>query len=108
MVKKIEPTKVSNVKSTNVASEVGAVKGTSSVTGVKGAKAVRGVSKTSGAGTMSAAQKEKLLAMAHEEADRMFDEGILPKSQRDVVKSAVRMALDAAIISDDDEGEEKK
>lgn len=108
MVKKIDPTKVSGVKSTATT----AVTGTADIKGVGGIKsvgnvgAVRGTKAISGAlkvgGVMSSAQKKQLLLMVEEEADKMFNEGILPKSQREVVKSAVMMALEAAILVEEE------
>jgi hypothetical protein len=45
--------------------------------------------------------------MIQEEADKLFPVGALPPAQREVVKRAVMMAIDAGIIVKDEGAEEK-
>jgi hypothetical protein len=45
--------------------------------------------------------------MIQEEADKLFPVGALPSAQREVVKRAVMMAIDAGIIVKEEEAEEK-
>ncbi|HQH26606.1 MAG TPA: hypothetical protein PLP17_04345 [Oligoflexia bacterium] len=52
-------------------------------------------------------QQQELLAMINEEADRMFDEGTLPRSKKDTVKGAVRMAIEASMVEEEETKKKK-
>ena len=52
---------------------------------------------------MTAAEREHLFNLIHEEADKMFGPNGLPESQRHTVESAVKMAIDASIVEEEDE-----
>lgn len=54
---------------------------------------------------MTAAEREHLFKLIHEEADKMFGPNGLPESQRHTVESAVKMAIDASIVEDEQEDE---
>ena len=56
---------------------------------------------------MTAAEREHLFKLIHEEADKMFGANGLPESQRNTLEGAVRMTVDATIVEDED-GEENK
>ena len=51
---------------------------------------------------MSAAEREKLFQMINEEAEKLFGENGLPKEQREIVENAVKMAIDASILDDEE------
>ena len=55
---------------------------------------------------MSAAEREHLLRLLHEEADKMFGDSGLPQEKREKVEKAVQMAIDSSIL--DTDKEEKK
>jgi len=75
---------------------VGAIRPTA---GVQGVGRVGGVQSAERADrVMTGAQRERLLGMIQEEAEKLFPVGSLPAAQREVVKRAVMMAIDAGII----------
>lgn len=51
---------------------------------------------------MTAAEREHLFRLIHEEADKMFGPNGLPESQRDTLEGAVRMTVDAAVVEDEE------
>ena len=53
---------------------------------------------------MTAAERDHLFNLIHEEADKMFGANGLPESQRNTLENAVRMTVDASIV---EEGEEE-
>jgi hypothetical protein len=83
------------VKATESLSEVDKVKGASAVKGVTG---VSGVGKTGAVGAVSIEQRERLMTIIAEEAEKLTAQGIISKSQREVVEHAVKMAIDASLI----------
>lgn len=52
---------------------------------------------------MTPQEREHLFSLINEEADKLFGPDGLPESQRETVEGAVRMAVDAAIIDEDEE-----
>ena len=52
---------------------------------------------------MTAAEREHLFKLIHEEADKMFGANGLPESQRNTLENAVRMTVDASIVEEEDE-----
>ena len=52
---------------------------------------------------MTAAEREHLFRLIHEEADKLFGPNGLPEAQRNQVEQAVRMTIDASIIEEDEE-----
>lgn len=113
MTKKIGDKKIGGVQSTD---STGAVEGTDLVGGVAGVKATTGVGGVGGADavnrrrptrTMTAAEREQLFHMINEEAEKLFGEGGMSPTQRNVVKKAVRMAVDAGLV-DEEEAPAKK
>ena len=83
---------VSEVEKTQKASAVGAVRGVGGVTG-----AVRSI---------DFADREAIHRMIHEEADKLFGKGRMDQAKREVIETAVKMAVDAATITE--ETKEKK
>jgi hypothetical protein len=114
MTKKIGDKKIGGVHGTT---ETSAVEGTDVVGSVGGVKAATGVGGVSGPGavskrrstrTMTLAEREQLFQMINEEAEKLFGDSQMSPTQRNVVKNAVRMAVDAGIIEDEPEGSQKK
>lgn len=113
MSKRKDKTNISGVKATREShgvertesvgnvSSVGKVKGASGVGSVKGAGAISG--RKGVISGISREQRDRILALVGEEAERMAQEGTIPKSKKDLVKKSVVMALDAAITLDEDE-----
>lgn len=89
--------KVDKVKG---AEAIGKVKATEAIGAVKGAGSISG-SKTSIVG-ISREQRARILAIVEEEAEKMAKEGIISRSKKDIVKKSVSMAVDAAIVLDED------
>ncbi len=89
--------KVDKVKG---AEAIGKVKATEAIGAVRGAGAISGT-KSSIVG-ISREQRARILAMVEEEAEKMAKEGIISQSKKDIVKKSVSMAVDAAIVLDED------
>lgn len=83
------------VKATESLSEVDKVKGADAIKSVIG---VSGVGKAGAVGAVSIEQREKLMTIISEEAEKLAAQGIISKSQREVVEQAVKMAIDASLI----------
>lgn len=93
------------VKATEAVSEVERVKGAEAI---KGVSAVSRVSAASGVTGIRFEQREKLLSMISQEAEKLAAQGIIPKSQREVVEKAVQMVIDAALVDSPDDSNKKK
>lgn len=89
--------KVEKVKGTEA---VGRVKATEAVGAVKGAGAISG--NTTSIVGISREQRARILAIVEEEAEKMAKDGIISQSKKDIVKKSVSMAVDAAIILDEE------
>ena len=87
------------VRATESVSEVERVRATSAVKGVSG---VSGVGKAGAIGAMSFEQRERLLSIVTQETDKLVSQGAIPKSQREVVETAVKMAIDASLLESSD------
>jgi hypothetical protein len=97
--------------------KVGGVKQTTQTEDVEGAESVGTVQKASGVGavgsvsgqgrkstrTMTVADREKLFGMVAEEAERLFKKGQIPAEQREVIEEAVKIAIDAGLIDEEEE-----
>lgn len=114
MTKKIGDKKLGGVKSTTHATEV---EGTEAVSRVTSIQATPGVSSVKGASAigkrrttrvMTVEEREQLLQMVEEEAEKALNAGILPQAKKEVVTQAVKMAVDASLISEDEAREEEK
>ena len=108
MTKKIGDKKVSTVGSTTEASSVQGTEGVSSISGIRATSGIQGIGSAGALGRrratrlMTAAERQQLFNMINEEADKLASEGILPKKQKDAVSQAVKMAVDAGIVDNDD------
>ncbi|RMG44398.1 MAG: hypothetical protein D6719_01910 [Candidatus Dadabacteria bacterium] len=87
------------VKGTEAVSEVERVKKTEEVgrVGKVGAAGKRRPTRT-----MSSAEREELFRIINEEADKMFADSPIPPEEREAVKNAVKMAVDAGLIPEDE------
>ena len=77
---------------------------------VGGVEQVKAAERQSGLGAirrstrqLSPEQQRELLAMIDEEAEKMFTEQGLPEGKKETVKGAVRMAIEASMIENDEE-----
>jgi hypothetical protein len=95
------------VQRTEGVSEVDKIEKTSGIQKVSG---VSKVSETSKVSAIRLEQRDKLFSMISEEAQKLAAQGIIPKSQREVVEKAVQMVIDAALIDESAEnpGKNKK
>lgn len=92
----------SGVQGTEGIGSVGGIKGASSVGSVAGAGRVRS---SKGAGqVITTRQKEKLFAVIREEADKLTNDGIIPRGKKQIIESAVMMALETALVDDEEDG----
>lgn len=83
------------VKATESVAEVDKVKATAAITGVSG---VSGIGKAAAIGAMSFEQRERLMAIVSQETEKLANQGAIPKSQRDLVEAAVKMAIDGSLV----------
>lgn len=93
------------VKATEAISEVEKVKGADAVKGVAAVSGVRGATGVTG---IRFEQREKLLSMVSQEAEKLAAQGIIPKSQKEIVEKAVQMVIDAALVDTTNEAADKK
>jgi hypothetical protein len=92
------------VKATSSVSEIDTIKGATAVRGVSGVQGIKGTGSVS---SISFEQREKLLSMVTEEAEKLAAQGFIPKNQREVVEQAVRMIIDSALVDPGTEKERK-
>ena len=88
-----------NVQGADSVGVVGGIKPTSSVGAVKGAG---GVGKRRATRIMSGAERENLMRLINEEAEKLFEGSDMSPEKKEVLKSAVKMAVDAGIVTEDD------
>lgn len=107
--KKIGDKKIGRVDLTKESSDVekaGAVGGVTSIKGATGVGAVGktgGISKRKGTRVMTLAEREQLFEMINEEADKLFADGSPLAAQKDMLKQAVKMAVDSGLIDEEEE-----
>ena len=116
MVKKPGDSKISGIKSSVVkptdmtkevagaesVSEVGQVGGVKATAAVGGAKGAGPVHKRRSTRQMTAEEREHLLQMVQEEADKMFGSSGMSAQRKKTVAEAVKMAIDAGLIEEDE------
>lgn len=96
--------KTKSVEKTDNISEVDAVKAASGVAGLSAAGGIG--QKRKATKIMSAQEREELLKLIDEEADKLFKSGLVPNSKKELISTAVRMAVDSSIVLDEDLKEE--
>lgn len=87
-------------------SGVESVEKTQKASAVSAVKRVGAAGRTGSISAITAANREAIYQMLHEEADKLFSKGSLSKDKREVVERAVKMAIDAVIV--DEENNDKK
>ncbi len=101
---------IKGIGKTQKTSSVSKVDGVEEVQKVEKAGAVTrsaGVAKTSGGSQALRYQdREKLFGMVEEEALNLFRNSKLPEEQKRLIREAVKMAIDSALIEEDGETEE--
>ena len=112
MTKKIGDKKIGAVKSSSVGStsETSQVKGAEQVRGIGKVQATSGVGSVKGAGAigkrrptrvMTLAEREQFFKMIDEEAEQLVASGAIPAAKRELVKSAVKMAVESGLVEED-------
>ena len=102
MAKKPGDKRVGEISGATQAKGVQSTENISGVEGVKPTGEVGAIQGVSGSGkrrptrTMTLAEREELFRIIGEEADK-----VLPPKQRELVKNAVKMAVDAGLLPDD-------
>lgn len=103
MVKKVGTTKTNLTSSQKIeagkAVETTKVGGVGQVDHVEKQESVRATRRPTR--PMTAAEREHLLSLVEQEAEKFFASTTLPKKKRETVKMAVKMVIDAGIIEDD-------
>lgn len=105
MVKKPpRDTKIGGIQSTKKTSEIDPTTGIESVSGVKATSGITGIGKAERSGvrrptrTMTLEEREELFRMIDEEAAKMFGAGGIPAEKRELVQTAVKMAVDSGLL----------
>ena len=98
----------SSTKSVEATEEIGQVGKVKKAEGVGSARGAGAVGRRSNTRIMSLQEREDLFKMIHEEADKIFGKSGLPNSQRQIVEEAVKMAIDSALIDEDEKKEKEK
>ena len=114
MTGKIKDKKVTGVGATKNTREVEGTDAVGTVKQVKATEAVSGVGGTAAIGkrkatrTLTADEREQLMKLVQEEADKLFAEGGLPAKHKELVTTAVKMTLGAGAIEEDTESSDPK
>lgn len=88
-----------DVEKAGTVGEVSSVKGATGVGSVGGAG---GVGNRRGTRVMSAAEREQLFNMINEEADKLFGADSPLAAQKNILKNAVKMAVDSGTVDEDE------
>ena len=107
MVDEIKDKKIDGVKRSTSLDQV---RKSEAVGQVDRTKQVSGVGGIDGAGrgatrVMTAAEREQLLAMVSEEAEKIFGKSGIPAEQRELIESAVKQTIEAAIVEEEGAGD---
>ena len=93
------PRVTTSIEQLSNVSEVEKTQKTSAVSAVRG---VGGASKTVSTKSIDFADREVIHRMIHEEADKLFGKGRMTSAKREVIETAVKMAVDAASLQESD------
>jgi hypothetical protein len=96
-----------SAKGIKATESIGGVDKVKEASAVKGIAGIAGVGKSGARGNISFEQRTKLLSIVTEETEKLIAQGVIPKSQREVVEQAVKMVIDASLI-ENNEGKAKK
>lgn len=100
--------RIGGVKSTKGPGEVeetgavGEIQRVSKTEGVGRVGGVGGVGKGRLTRKITMAEREELFRYINEEAEKLLKGGAIPESQRELVKEAVKMAVDSGLIDEDE------
>ncbi len=114
MGKKSDDGKVGSVKGTSRttsvqgADEVGSVGGIKPTAGVGGVKGAGAIGKRRPTRVMSLEERDNLFRLIDEEADKLFADSSISEEKKQVLKSAVRMAVDSGIGTEEEDADKKK
>ena len=103
--------KIGGVRRTGTSQGIEKTEGVSEVSKTQKAKGVGKVKGSTASGSdrstrvMTMAERQALFNMIEEEADKLFGKSGLSSEQKQVVQEAVKMAVDAAIVDDEDSSE---
>lgn len=107
------PSRVSSVRSGSKASGVTQVKGigeVKEVTGIRSVGSVAGTRSASGVRKptreLTLEEREKVLGLIKDEAEKLFAKSNVSQQQRQVIERAVEIAVDSAIIDENEETDE--
>ena len=92
--------KAKSVEKTQNIAEVSAVKAASGVGALKGATGISANRRATR--LMTAQEREQLLKMVDDEAEKLMKAGSVPSSQKELIAKAVKMAVDSSIILKED------
>ena len=87
---------------------VGGVKAVAPTSSVGGIHATSAIGKRRPTRAMTLEEREALLKTIDEEAEKMFSSGVLPAGKKEVITRAVRMAVDAGLLSKDEEDDSQE
>lgn len=113
MTKKIGDKKLGGVKSTTHTPQIESTQAVTRVTsiqpttGVGPVKGASAIGKRRATRVLTIEEREELLKLVTEEADKMLSSGILPPQKKELVAQAVKMAVDASLVSEEEAKEEK-
>jgi hypothetical protein len=110
MARKKDNDGIKRITGTGSTKGVQRTEGVSEVDKIEKTSGIQKVSETSKVSAIRLEQRDKLFSMISEEAQKLAAQGIIPKSQREVVEKAVQMVIDAALIDESAEnpGKNKK
>ena len=101
--------KVGGIESSKKLQEVKKTEGVASVESIKATSGIGSVSSAGGIDArrkatrvMSAAEREQLLRMVDDEAEKLFKSGALPSGNKELITQAVKMAVDSSIVLEGD------
>ncbi|MCB0321731.1 MAG: hypothetical protein KDD60_12465 [Bdellovibrionales bacterium] len=109
--------KKKGVKAIDKARKSTAIHQVDAVEDVKGVQKTEGVGKvqrstTAGVGGEERAlryeDRERLLSLVDEEATKLLGKSSLPKKQKQIIQEAVRMAIDAALVQSEGDGQKEQ
>lgn len=111
MVKKIGETKTGKIIGTRVTDKLKESSQVDSVNEVTGPLVVSGPNKITGVGSgkrrptreLTTAEREELFRIINEEAEKLFAGAKIPDKDKEVVKEAVKMAVDSGLLDGEEE-----
>ncbi|MGI6524302.1 MAG: hypothetical protein ACOX2O_03275 [Bdellovibrionota bacterium] len=111
---KDKSSKVTGIKAPRVPTAIEQLSGVSSVektqktSAISAVHGLSGTSRTHSINSITAANREVLHKMVHEEADKLFGKTQTPSQKREVIEKAVKMAIDAVAIEEENDSSSKK